>query len=426
VPETEQTTEATTPLSPCVIIPTFWARRRGRFTDRLINVYDHPTPVDEDGTLPACLDSLAKIDGLGRVIVIVAAADASVEHEAEDRVHSILAARPGIDSLVFGPAELGSLHRRLEQLEFSDMVPGVSLTGYGAVRNVGLIVAATLGCESVVFVDDDEVVTERDFLDRAVEGLGTQSPDGKPVLAKTGYYVDDAGSVRVPDDGHWADAFWRVAAQFNRSADLISKAPRLKPSNVAYGGCLALHRDMYANVSFDPWVLRGEDIDYVINARMHGADVYLDNEWKIVHRPPSRPSEAIALRQDVYRFIYEHRKLEFAKSQVDLRQVSPASLRPYPGELVASGVAWRAFMTAVLHALTGKETGAFLEVARAATTDAARYARRNCDNYYAFQRRWPIMIERVWEDVALGSLFSGERSVDRTAITGRFPVVPSP
>jgi hypothetical protein len=390
VPETEQTTEATKPLSPCVIIPTFWARRRGRFTDRLINVYDHPTPVDEDGTLPACLDSLAKIDGLGRVIVIVAAADASVEHEAEDRVHSILAARPGIDSLVFGPAELGSLHRRLEQLEFSDMVPGVSLTGYGAVRNVGLIVAATLGCESVVFVDDDEVVTEADFLSRAVE----------PVLAKTGYYVDDAGSVRVPDDGHWADAFWRVAAQFNRSADLISKAPRLKPSNVAYGGCLALHRDMYANVSFDPWVLRGEDIDYVINARMHGADVY--------------------------RFIYEHRKLEFAKSQVDLRQVSPASLRPYPGELVASGVAWRAFMTAVLHAVTGKETGAFLEVARAAMTDAARYARRNCDNYYAFQRRWPIMMERVWEDVALGSLFSGERSVDRTAITGRFPVVPSP
>jgi hypothetical protein len=83
-----------------VVIPTFWARRRGRFTDRLINVYDHPTPVDEDGTLPACLDSLRKVDGLERVIVIVAAADASVEHEAEDRVRSILAARPWIDAMV--------------------------------------------------------------------------------------------------------------------------------------------------------------------------------------------------------------------------------------------------------------------------------------------------------------------------------------
>jgi hypothetical protein len=412
-------------LAPCVVIPTFWARRRGRFTDRLINVYDHPTPVDQDGPLPDCLRSLQRVDGLGRVVVLVAATDASVEHEAEDRVHSILAEFPDIDWLVFGPAEIGSLHRRLEQLEFSDMVPGVSLTGYGAVRNVGLIVAATLGCDSVVFVDDDEVITDRNFLTRAVEGLGTTSPEGKPVLAKTGFYVDKSGSPKVPENGHWADAFWRVSAEFNRATAMIEKAPRLKVSPLAFGGCLALHRDMYANVSFDPWVLRGEDVDYVINARMHGGDVFLDNEWSVVHTPPSPQSEAIALRQDVYRFIYEHRKLEFAKSQVDLRQVTPASLRPYPGDLVGAGVTWRAFMTAVLHALTGREFGEFVAVARAALSDASRYARRNCDNYFAFQRRWPLMMDRLWEDVALGSLFSGERSVDRTAITGRFPIVPS-
>ena len=32
-------------------------------------------------------------------------------------------------------------------------------------------------------------------------------------------------------------------------------------------------------------------------------------------------------------------------------------------------------------------------------------------------------MERIWEDVALKSLFTGERRVDRTAITGRFPVI---
>ncbi len=411
-------------MAPCVVIPTFWARRRGRFTDRLINVYDHPTPIDQEGTLAACLRSLEQVRGLCRVVVIVAATDASIEHEAEDRVRGILEGFPSIDTLVFGPAELGSLHRRLEQLDFPDMVPGVSLTGYGAVRNVGLIVAATLGCDSVVFVDDDVIVSDPAFLEFAVEGLGTRSPEGHPVLAKTGYYVDAQGSPRVADGGHWADAFWRVPAEFNRAVASIEKPPRLKASNIAFGGCMTLHRDMYANVSFDPWVLRGEDMDYVINARMHGGDVFLDNEWRVRHMPPAGLSEALTLRQDVYRFIYEHRKLEFAKSQVDLRQVSPASLRPYPGELVGSGVTWRAFMTAVLHALTGRETAAFVDVARAALTGASRYARRNCDNYFAFQRRWPIMMERLWEDIALGSLFSGERSVDRTAITGRFPVVP--
>ena len=32
-------------------------------------------------------------------------------------------------------------------------------------------------------------------------------------------------------------------------------------------------------------------------------------------------------------------------------------------------------------------------------------------------------MDRVWEDVALKSLFTGERRVDRGAITGRFPVI---
>ncbi|HEX9092817.1 MAG TPA: hypothetical protein VF902_02425, partial [Coriobacteriia bacterium] len=254
-------------MTPCVVISTFWTRRKGRFTDRLINVYDHPTPIDEEGTLGDCLRSLQKVRGLDRVVVIVSATDSSIENEAEDRVRSIVEAFPKIDCLVFGPAELGSLQRRLEQLEFSDMVPGVSLTGYGAIRNVGLIVGGTLGCDSIVFIDDDEIVLDEDFLERAVEGLGMKTPDGKIVLAKTGYYVDDAGSPLAPDEKHWADALWPVAAEFNRAIANVQEPPRVRASNVAFGGCLALHRDMYANVSFDPWVLRGEDIDYVINAR---------------------------------------------------------------------------------------------------------------------------------------------------------------
>lgn len=410
-------------MTPCVVIPTFWSRRRGRFSDRLINVYDHPTPVDSDGTLPECLRSLEQVRGLGKVVVVVAAADASIEHEAEDRVHEILERFPGIDSLVFGAAELGSLHRRLEQLEFADIVPGVSLTGYGAVRNVGLVVAAVLGCETIVFVDDDEVVTDPGFLETAVEGIGARTPDGSVVLAKTGYYVDRSGQWRVPVDNHWADALWNIGEEFNRTLGAMQDGPRVQVSPIAFGGCLALHRDIYANVSFDPWVLRGEDIDYVINARMHGADVFIDLQWRIVHDPPEPRSRAIHLRQDVYRFIYEHRKLEFAKSQVDLRQVSPGSMRPYPGEFIGSSATSRSFITAVLHFLTGKESGEYLGVARAALTDAARYARQNCDNYFSFQRRWPLMMDRVREDVALKSLFSGERSVDRTAITGRFPIV---
>jgi len=412
-------------MTTCVVIPTFWTRRGGRSSDRLVNVYDHPTPIDGESPLPDCLRSLEGVRGLGKIVVLVAATDAAIEHEAEDRVREIVEDFPALDALVFGPAELGSLHRRLEQLEFSDMVAGVSLTGYGAVRNAGLIAAATLGADIAVFIDDDEVITDPEFLVTAVEGLGMKTPDGKALFAKTGYYVDAAGGHHRKDDAHWSDMLWRETDDYNRAMGAVDAPPRVKPSNLAFGGCMALHRDMYCNVSFDPWVLRGEDVDYVINARMHGGDVFLDGAWHVVHRPPEGPSAALRFRQDVYRFIYEHRKLEFAKSQIDLRRVSAASLRPYPGEFVGHAVAWRAAATAILRALAGREPGAHLAIAKAAFTDAAGYARRNCDNYFAFQRRWPLLMERLWEDVALGSLFSGERQIDRTAITGRFPVIPS-
>ncbi|MBU4556600.1 MAG: hypothetical protein KJ747_06995, partial [Actinobacteria bacterium] len=409
---------------PCLIIPTFWTRRRGRVSDNPLLAYDHPTPIDSEGTLPACLRSLQEVEGLGKVVLIVAATDPAIEHQAEDCVREILEGFPDIDALVFGPAELGSLHRRLEQLEFSDMIHGVSLVGYGAVRNVGLMAAAVLGCDSVVFLDDDQIITDKQFLIRAAEGLTERLDDGRVVLAKTGYYTDEDGRYQHHVKPTFADSFWRKEDAFNDALSIVDAPPRIKESPLAFGGCLTLHRDMFVNVSFDPWVMRGEDVDYVINARMHGGDVFLDGEWSVVHNPPKLPSEALQFRQDVYRFVYEHRKIEFAKSQVDLRQVTAESLAPFPGNFLGSSVTWRALLTALLKGFTTRrEGGLYFRIARVALSEAGEYARQNCNNYFDFQRRWPMLMDRIWDDIALKPLFAGERSMDRTTITGRFPVI---
>jgi hypothetical protein len=410
-------------MRPCVVVPTFWTRRRASFPDRLLNVYGHPTPVDEDGPLPDCLASLQAMCRDCKLVVLVAATEASIEAQAEDRVISILSDFPDLDALVFGPAELGSLHRRMEQLEFADMIHGASLVGYGAVRNAGLMIAGALGSEIVIFIDDDQVVVDEDFLDRALYGLGKKTRKGTPVLAKTGYYVDAEGDHRVPVPGRWHDVAWRQIPAYNATLSRLLSPPRLRRSPIAFGGCLALHRDMYANVAFDPWVVRGEDVDYVINVRMHGGDVFLDNEWRLLHQPPPASSEAIGFRQDVYRFVYEHRKIEFAKSQVDLRPVSVRSLVPYPGEFVGGSVTWRGVITGVLRALAGNESRTYLDVAKAAVFDAPAYARQHCQDYFAFQRRWPILMERIWDDIPLRSLFTGERSLNKSTLTGRFPSI---
>ncbi len=410
-------------MYPTVIIPTFWTRRRGRGASRTRFQYDHPTSLGEVGTLPDCLRSLEGVRGLGRVIVLVATTDESIEHAAEDQVRAILADFPGIDTLVIGSAEMGSLQRRMEQLEFADLIAGVGLGGYGGIRNVGLMIAAALGAEEVVFIDDDQVIDDPDFLVRGLEGLGEQIGDGRAVLAKSGFYVDRSGASKVPDRRAWFDMFWRQTEYWNHAVNAIAKPPRMKPATIAFGGCLALHRDMYCNVPFDPWTVRGEDVDYVINARMHGGDVFMDSGWSVIHQPPQITDGAALFRQDVLRFIYTHRKLEFAKSQVDLRQVTADSLEPYPGRLVDSSVVWRSLVTALFRAMAGPERGAYLAVARRGVTEAQRYARENCERYFVFGRRWPMLMDRLWEDVALKSLFTGERRVDRGAITGRFPVI---
>jgi hypothetical protein len=404
-----------------VVIPTFWTSRGARVPDNLLTIYDHPTPVDSRGTLPQCLESLKQVQGLDQVLIIVAATDASIEHQAEDRVREILDDFPSLDALIFGPAELGSLHRRLEQIEFADMITGTSLVGYGAVRNVGLIAAGLLGCESIVFVDDDQIITDPGFLLRAQDGLGMRIRGGKAVLAKSGYYTDTEGRHQRHSEPRASDVFWRKGDAFNDALAIVDAPPRIKPSPVAFGGCLALHRHMYANVSFDPWIVRGEDMDYVINARMHGGDVFIDGEWSVIHKPPHLEDDTLQFRQDVYRFVYEHRKIEFAKSQVDLRQVTPESLMPYPGSFIGSSFSRRARLTAMMRGVARRENKYF-EIARHTIRDAQRYALENCKNYFDFQRRWPMLMDQIWDDVALKGLFSGERRVDRTAITGRFPV----
>jgi hypothetical protein len=267
-------------------------------------------------------------------------------------------------------------------------------------------------------------VLDADFLEKAAYGLGARLQDGTPLLAKSGIYVDEQGRWKRDEPPHWSDMFWRQNDAFNAALAIVMQPPRIQRAKMAFGGLMSLHKDMYCSVSFDPWVSRGEDMDYVINVRMHGGDVFIDDEWLAIHIPPEPVSEAIRFRQDVYRFVYEHRKIEFAKSQVDLRQVTPKSMAPYPGEFIDSSVGWRAFMTSMLRAVARPEKGLYFQSALHAVGEASTYAREHCQHYFEFQRRWPMLMERIWDDVALSSLFTGERKVDRTAITGRFPVVP--
>lgn len=115
----------------------------------IITTYDHPTPLSQEGELPRCLESLTKVEGIGQIIVLVAA-EPSIAHKAAQKTQAIAARFPELHIAVIGAAEAGLVQQRMEQLGLGKLTREVGLSGYGAVRNLGLVVACALGFDAVV------------------------------------------------------------------------------------------------------------------------------------------------------------------------------------------------------------------------------------------------------------------------------------
>lgn len=388
-------------MNPAVIIPTFHttpAKRRGQAS----SLYDHPTPVNEKGDLPRCLESLGKVKGLGQVIILVAV-EGGVEAEAARKVQAIADSFPQMHTLVIAQQEAEIVRRRLEQLGFGDQSDAIGLSGYAAVRNLGLVVAEVLGFDSVVFIDDDEVIEDEAFLQKAMYGLGKLTKKGIPILAKSGFYFNSEGTYHSKSQNRWYNHWWQQGRAFNAWIDKAMAGPRLSRSNHVCGGCLALHRETYRRLSFDPWIMRGEDLDYLLNLRMYGSDIWFDNQWSLVHLPPRDRHEGHRFYRDIFRWVYEYHKIEFSRAQIDLLQIKPTSLMPYPGPFLEPGITKRIKRTAFLRSLARPDKKAYREGAKVATGAAVDYAQVNCTKYFEFQYTWGDIMARMESDGGLRS-----------------------
>jgi len=170
--------------------------------------------------------------------------------------------------------------------------------------------------------------------------------------------------------------------------ELERKPGRLVETNFVYGGNMVIHQELFWKVPFDPFIPRGEDIDYVINTRLAGYRFFFDKELSIVHLPPPTRNQ---LREDVVRFIYEREKLNAAYEVPGLTPLSPESLDPYPGAFLRDELEEEA-----LAAL--KEQGFPAEVVEY----AKRYAREMVPRFFEFWREWPRLLQVVGEGNSLG------------------------
>ena len=386
-------------MNPVILIPVFISARRHAEVGQVTSTYDHTTSLSSQGELPRCLDSLRKVRGLGHIVILVAA-EPSIENQAASKARSIAEYFSDLSITVVGAPELALVRQRMEQLG----VPvrnEIGLSGYGAVRNLGLLVANMLGFDAAVFLDDIAVVEGEAFLEKAMYGLGKLTRRGVPILAKTGYYLNEEGSFLSNKPTKWYDHFWQQGKAFNAWITKAMAGPRLSRSNHVCGGCLALHKEAFRRVSFDPWVARGEDLDYMLDLRMYGSDIWFDNQWVMRHLPPATPREGLRFRQDIFRWLYEYRKIEYARTQIDLLQIKPQSLQPYPGPFLESNITKRIRRTALLRSIGRPDGRGYRQAAKSATGEAAKYAETHCSKYFEFQFKWPAIMSRFENDVIM-------------------------
>ena len=387
-------------MNPTIVIPSYWAEKTADLQSP--GAYDHSTDLQSaTPELDACLASLEQVRNICRIVVLVVCPPATTD-AARERVRQIAANHSKLTVTIVTNTEAARIRDRVSEL--APKAPGepVSLRGYGAIRNMGLAVANILAHDSVIFLDDDELVLGPDFMKTALYALGQQTRQGLPILAKSGYFFNAEGSPLA--DTSKADIthrWWTKRIEFNRWMRRALAGTRISRSNYVCGGCFALHARAFTRVAFDPWITRGEDLDYLFNMRMQGLDVWFDNKWAVRHLPPPTQHRAPRFMQNVYRWYYERAKLSHAARQHDLVPVTPASLMPYPGPWFSGELDERVRKTALARAVLTREHAGYMQIARHGRELAERYANDNKTKYLRLQSFWPSIMDGLWNDTNL-------------------------
>jgi glycosyltransferase involved in cell wall biosynthesis len=302
-------------------------------------------------------------------------------------------------TIVFSPSQLEAFRKWAEPRTKPDFTSLIGLEGYSRIRNTGLLVAQALSVDMVVFIDNDEVIEAPDYLDTASEFL-TERWNDQWVSGKGGFYLNADGSIFLPPQRSWWNIFWDKTKWMNETYKrILSSKERLVPAPMLLGGNLVLHQRVFQEVPFDPFIPRGEDTDYLINASKLGFSLLFDRKLRVRHLHPKRTETYYhqELKGDIERFLYERQKI---------KEGPLIDLNPYPGHFLKRTLYFKAFLTASLLCLHYLARGQGRKAKQTLTTLPlfARSKKGGWSPYLRFQRDWQRVMKTVKEE-GMGFLF---------------------
>ena len=326
-------------MKSVIVIPTYHSRVKPHKEDL---VYDHPTPLDEEGTLGRLLASLAVLKGSDfQVIVISCPTNPSIGKEVKDKIDKMI--EPYIKNykiLHFAYPDLLKFHKLAKEKAEYKYISYLSLEGYSNIRNMCLIIPHILQADVSILIDDDEVFEDPDFIKKALEFISKDE-----IFGIAGFYLQAHGGYKFTRKKDWWKICWDNTAAMNKAFEIIDNPPRLKDTPFVFGGNMVIHKNMFTRVSFDPYISRGEDIDFLCNAKSKGFKFLLDNKLSIKHLPPKGQNPLwLKMREDIKRFIYMRFKLK--KSGYPIKNTMP-----YPGYFLTNSLNSKIVITNIILAL---------------------------------------------------------------------------
>ncbi|MDO9529842.1 MAG: hypothetical protein Q7J27_11900 [Syntrophales bacterium] len=379
-----------------MVIPTYWGMASEDMGAQEEIVFDHPTPLNETGTLPNLLDSLDILDGAeGKVVIIAVANNNDIAALVRDKIETLVEPfRSKHDITCMHTLMLEKLAADLKAEGVSqEAVDILNLNNYSAVRNMCSIAGILNASKYTIFIDDDEVFHDTDFLGKIERTMGTKV-NGESVRALAGYYLQpDTPMLDESKVSAWRKPYWNNAEGMNRAFEkFILHGDMIKPTPFAFGGNMTITLDLLKQVPFDPRITRGEDIDFLINLKISGVTFFLHRELAIKHLPPessSRPDWK-KVREDILRYLYERKKV------ADHPEVSLDYLQPYPGMFVGPDIHERVIKT---NKLLKAEYEAAGDIEAAKECDANIELARNDPFRDVDTRNWLKELTEKWQEL---------------------------
>lgn len=401
---------------PIIIIPTYWTRKKG--AKKIGDAYfDHPTALDGEQTLTRTLDCLKEVWGKFKVVVLIATVDYSdnrLYKDVEKKVRSLIKIyKKFYPIMLFSKPDVRFLKKRMKQYGMIDIMPEINLAHYPAIRNFQLIVANALGHDVMIGIDDDEIIM-RDHVEKATKFI-SQKYKGNIIYGLGGYYKDKNGEfiMKGLKKPQVDNIFYKKRIVKNQGfIDIEKKKGRIQKSNFVFGGNMVMHKKMFMNVSYDPGITRGENMDYLINAKMQGLDFYFDKNLYIIHLPPEKWDKKMKaflktgafsmtsyykLEQDILRFIYEREKIRQCNDHhPELKTVNIDELKPYPGSFFSKKLIKDAVYA--LKYMYPSETKKLHIDAESQVNRALDRARKLAPNYFIFNKKWIKLMKFIEKD----------------------------